>query len=468
MTINTAIYARTSPDCPLNANEQIERLRTIAAERDWTVVHVFSDQPTSVKKGQDRRPGELALLDAIRSGSIGKVLLWSVCRIGKTLVDLVTFMETCRSAGVAVYLDQQKLDTGMSNGLSLFDLTSMMALHLRQSRRDKILAGSICGTELVDQVRTSTDRRTEGGEGQARLGCRQGVREIARMAGISPASVSESRPRSTPRSPESDAEAGACLGEALSAMKKGTQAALSFAAGYLILRIGVAIHRHPVGSAVVLTILIIGYAIDGASAPEVVSTARSIGFIYGLVFIIGLACAGRWIAALCWFVALFLCVEIVQSWIECTAHICYYIERHWYASKIAVNGLYESSLGNYEWWTNHGRWLPSPASVCVCLLLYAVAVIVDRFFPHRQPVAKSKRNEWKHTIPIDGTSVAKSKRPPPTFENVRLVAEVLCASTPSLSRSILTSMLTLHGSSWSVSSKKATSARSVRMVGIIR
>ena len=208
-------------------------------------------------------------------------------------------------------------------------------------------------------------------------------------------------------------------------MKKGTQAALSFAAGYLILRIGVAIHRHPVGSAVVLTILIIGYAIDGASAPEVVSTARSIGFIYGLVFIIGLACAGRWIAALCWFVALFLCVEIVQSWIECTAHICYYIERHWYASKLAVNGLYESSLGNYEWWTNHGQWLPSPASVCVCLLLYAVAVIVDRFFPHRQPVAKSERNEWKHTIPIDGTSVAKSKRPPPTFENVRLVAEVL-------------------------------------------
>ena len=189
MTINTAIYARTSPDCPLNANEQIERLRTIAAERDWTVVHVFSDQPTSVKKGQDRRPGELALLDAIRSGSIGKVLLWSVCRIGKTLVDLVTFMETCRSAGVAVYLDQQKLDTGMSNGLSLFDLTSMMALHLRQSRRDKILRGQSAARSLSIRfgrppiVAPKVEKAKQG------LAAGRGVREIARMAGISPASV---------------------------------------------------------------------------------------------------------------------------------------------------------------------------------------------------------------------------------------------------------------------------------------
>ena len=33
MMIRTAIYARTSPDCPLSLEEQIERLRTVAAER---------------------------------------------------------------------------------------------------------------------------------------------------------------------------------------------------------------------------------------------------------------------------------------------------------------------------------------------------------------------------------------------------------------------------------------------------
>jgi DNA invertase Pin-like site-specific DNA recombinase len=143
MTVHAAIYARTSPDCPLSANEQIERLRTIAAERDWTVVHVTTDRPTSVKKGQDRRPGELALIETVRSGGIDVVLLWSIDRIGKSLVELVGFMETCRSAGVAVYLDQERIDSAKTNGLSLFDLTSMMALHLRQSRRDRILRGQV-------------------------------------------------------------------------------------------------------------------------------------------------------------------------------------------------------------------------------------------------------------------------------------------------------------------------------------
>ena len=46
-----AIYGRSSPDCPISADEQIEHLRKVASERGWTVVHVFSDRPTSVKKG---------------------------------------------------------------------------------------------------------------------------------------------------------------------------------------------------------------------------------------------------------------------------------------------------------------------------------------------------------------------------------------------------------------------------------
>ena len=68
MMNSDAIYARTPPDCPLSADEQIEHLRTVASERGWTVDHVFSDRPTTVRKGQDRRPGELALIEAIRSG----------------------------------------------------------------------------------------------------------------------------------------------------------------------------------------------------------------------------------------------------------------------------------------------------------------------------------------------------------------------------------------------------------------
>ena len=54
-----AIYGRSSPDCPISADEQIEHLRKVASERGWTVAHVFSDRPISVKKGQDRRLGQI-------------------------------------------------------------------------------------------------------------------------------------------------------------------------------------------------------------------------------------------------------------------------------------------------------------------------------------------------------------------------------------------------------------------------
>ena len=135
-----AIYARSSPDCPLAADEQIKRLRTVAIERGWTVAHVFADRPTAVKKDQDRRSGEQALVAAIRSAAIDRVLVWSIDRIGKSLADLVGFIETCRSAYVAVTLHDEGFDSETSNGLSLFDVSRVMAHHLRQSRRDRIFA----------------------------------------------------------------------------------------------------------------------------------------------------------------------------------------------------------------------------------------------------------------------------------------------------------------------------------------
>jgi hypothetical protein len=50
MTIPAVIYARASPDCPVNAEQQVEHLRTIATEHGWTVVGVFIDHPMTVKR----------------------------------------------------------------------------------------------------------------------------------------------------------------------------------------------------------------------------------------------------------------------------------------------------------------------------------------------------------------------------------------------------------------------------------
>ena len=188
-----AIYARSSPDCPVSADEQVENLTTVAIERGWTVAHVFADRPTAVKKDQDRRSGELALIDAIRSGAIDRVLVWSIDRIGKSLADLIGFIETCRSAYVAVTLHDEGFDSETSNGLSLFDVSALLAHHLRQSRRDRILRGQAAARALSIGFGRPPISTTKAQRAKRELAAGKGVRQVAKIAGISPASVSRIR-----------------------------------------------------------------------------------------------------------------------------------------------------------------------------------------------------------------------------------------------------------------------------------
>jgi DNA invertase Pin-like site-specific DNA recombinase len=190
MTIRTAIYARTSPDCLLSAEDQVERLKTVATERDWTVVAVYTDRPTSAR-GPDRRPGEVALIDAIRTGTVGRVLISSVCRIGRSLEELARFLEVCRTAGVSVLMLEQGIDTETSNGMSMLDCGELMAFHLRQGRRDRILRGQAAARSLSIRFGRPPIPTAKIEKAKTFLAMGKGVREVARLAGgISPSSVS--------------------------------------------------------------------------------------------------------------------------------------------------------------------------------------------------------------------------------------------------------------------------------------
>jgi DNA invertase Pin-like site-specific DNA recombinase len=171
----------------MSADEQIAHLTTVANERGWTVVQAFIDRPATVKK--DRRPSELALIGAIRSGDVEKVLIFGIDRVGRSLADLVTFMEVCRTAGVSLWLDEQQLDTAGSNGLPLFGVTEMMAYHLHQTRRDRILRGQAAVRGLVRFGRPPI-AKAKVLRAKQELAAGKGVRQVARLAGISASSVS--------------------------------------------------------------------------------------------------------------------------------------------------------------------------------------------------------------------------------------------------------------------------------------
>jgi DNA invertase Pin-like site-specific DNA recombinase len=142
----------------------------------------------------------VALLHAVRNGAIDKVLVWSIDRIGRSLADLVTFMEVCRTAGAALWLDEQGIDTATSNGLSVFDLSMMMALHLRQTRRDRILRGQAAARVLAIRFGRPPIAATRADKARRALAGGKGIRETARLTGISPTSVSRIRATMNPAS----------------------------------------------------------------------------------------------------------------------------------------------------------------------------------------------------------------------------------------------------------------------------
>jgi DNA invertase Pin-like site-specific DNA recombinase len=189
MTSRVAVYARSSPDCPFSLEDQVSRLSSIASGHSWNVVHAFTDRPLAVRTGSDRRPGEASLTEAIRNRTINKVLVWSIDRIGRSLVEMIGFLEVCRTADVALYCHEQGLDTETCNGLSLFDMASMMALHVRQTRRDRILRGQAAARALSIRFGRPPIARAKVEQAKRELAAGKGVREAARLAGISAASA---------------------------------------------------------------------------------------------------------------------------------------------------------------------------------------------------------------------------------------------------------------------------------------
>ena len=182
-------------------------------------------------------------------------------------------------------------------------------------------------------------------------------------------------------------------------MNKRSQIALAFAAGYVLLKTGIAIYRHPVGTVVVFAILTVFSVIVGASASDVVHAISSFTVILGLVFIIGLACEERWVAAFVWSIALLIGVAILRGLTD-------------YLAAIAASGY----LTDYHWWfARRHAWLPSPALVAFYLLAVAVAIIKDNLSPPRPNNQKPEtvsaphqrsREERAYTVPEASGEVA--------------------------------------------------------------
>ena len=121
------------------------------------------------------------------------VAAWSVCRLGRSLSDLIGLLGELQARDIDLYLHQQALDTSTPSGRMLFGMLGVFSEFERAMIRDRVLAG-------LDRARSSGKRlgrpRTTPFQVQRiRLALDEGrgVRETARLLKVSAAKVSEVR-----------------------------------------------------------------------------------------------------------------------------------------------------------------------------------------------------------------------------------------------------------------------------------
>src|SRR6476661_2991633 len=112
-----ALYVRVSTaDRGQTVENQLLPLQEAATRLGWTIVAVHRDEGISGARGRDRRPGLDALLRGVTRGEYDIVAAWSVCRLGRSLPELLSLLGERQARGTDLYLHQQALDTGTPAG----------------------------------------------------------------------------------------------------------------------------------------------------------------------------------------------------------------------------------------------------------------------------------------------------------------------------------------------------------------
>lgn len=135
-----ALYARVSTDAQTTEN-QLRELHAVADRHGWDVVGEFVDHGISGANLRKGRPQFNKLMHGVNSKAFDCVAAWSVDRLGRSLQDLVAFLQELQAKRVDLYLHQQGLDTGTPAGRMMFQMCGVFAEFERAMIVERVNAG---------------------------------------------------------------------------------------------------------------------------------------------------------------------------------------------------------------------------------------------------------------------------------------------------------------------------------------
>ena len=193
--VRAAIYLRVSRDDQTTENQRLV-LERVAEHRDWTIVQTYEDHGISGAKGRDQRPAfDTMLKDAVRR-RYDILLVWSIDRLGRSVLHVANALAELDAAGIRLYCDQEGIDSSAPMGRAMIQMASVFGEQKRSMLRARVLAGldrvrqrgRRLGRKVAPKVENAIRTRLSAGMGMvaALVECGSGTvqrvkREMARQ-----------------------------------------------------------------------------------------------------------------------------------------------------------------------------------------------------------------------------------------------------------------------------------------------
>jgi len=109
--MRVAIYARvSSSNGTQDYQRQINDLTAFAAQNNYEVAKIFSEQVSGTKKNSER-PALMEMIEFVKHNAIKKVLCLECSRIGRSLLDCLTVIQTLTEHKVSLLIVNNQLET---------------------------------------------------------------------------------------------------------------------------------------------------------------------------------------------------------------------------------------------------------------------------------------------------------------------------------------------------------------------
>jgi DNA invertase Pin-like site-specific DNA recombinase len=179
--LRAGIYVRVSTKGQ-RLSEQFRQLRQLAAMRGYRVVKVYREKASAFKQ----RPAHAAAMADAAMNRIDVLVVWSIDRWGRSLVELLSSVEKLTERGVAfVSAKESAIDTSSAAGKLILSVLAAAA----EFERNRLIERTRAGLEGARRrgARVGRPPSQSWDEGRATEWFSKGVSaaEIARRLGVS-------------------------------------------------------------------------------------------------------------------------------------------------------------------------------------------------------------------------------------------------------------------------------------------